>query len=128
MMRRNPAMFACFPRKCRGPNTHQSERSGDWGRPNCHFGKEIKSLDGEFLVLPSAVPKTPWYAKTSLLVISFLTVGPFALPLVWFNPVYSRRKKIIVTVIVLALTYALIAVLIHAVQTILDYYKQAGIF
>jgi hypothetical protein len=29
-----------------GPNTNQSKRSGDWGRPNYHNGKEIKSLDG----------------------------------------------------------------------------------
>ncbi len=64
----------------------------------------------------------------STLVISFLTVGPFALPLVWCNPVFSRRKKIIVTVIVLVLTYALVAVFLHAAKTILDYYKQAGIF
>ena len=74
------------------------------------------------------VPKTPWYAKTATLVISFLTVGPFALPLVWFHPVYSRRKKIIVTVIVLALTYALVMALLHTLRVLLDYYKQAGIF
>jgi hypothetical protein len=30
----------------RGPNTNQSKRSGDWGRPNYHSGKEIKSLGG----------------------------------------------------------------------------------
>ena len=29
-----------------GPNTDQSERSGDWGRPNYHSGKEIKSFGG----------------------------------------------------------------------------------
>mgnify|MGYP001325925756 CR=1 FL=1 len=29
-----------------GPNTDQSQRSGDWGRPNYHNGKEIKSLGG----------------------------------------------------------------------------------
>ena len=86
---------------------------------------------GEFLgELPkvSPVPKTPWYARTATLVISFLTVGPFALPLVWINPVYSRRKKIIVTVIVLAVTYAFVVVFLNAVKTILDYYKQVAIF
>ena len=72
--------------------------------------------------------KTPWYAKTATLVICFLTVGPFALPLVWFHPVYSRRKKIIVTGIVLALTSVLVAMFIHAVKTLADYYKQAGFF
>lgn len=82
----------------------------------------------EFLPLPAEAPKTPWYAKPATLVISFLTVGPFALPLVWLHPGYSRSKKIVVTLIVLALTGALVAVLIYAVGTILDYYKQVGIF
>jgi hypothetical protein len=82
----------------------------------------------EFLAGISPKPKAPWYAKTPTLVISFLTVGPFALPLVWFNPTYSRRKKVILTVIVLALTYALVAVFLHALKTFLDFYKQAGIF
>ena len=70
----------------------------------------------------------PWYAKTATLVISFLTVGPFALPLVWFHPVYSRRKKIIVTVIVLALTGMLLAAFLQAVKILVGYYKQVGVF
>ena len=82
----------------------------------------------EFLGEPPKAPKTPWYAKTATLVISFLTVGPFALPLVWFHPTYSGRKKFIVTVIVLALTYVLAAACLHAVKTIFDYYKQMVIF
>ena len=82
----------------------------------------------EFLVMPSETSKTPWYARTATLVISFLTVGPFALPLVWFNPAYSRRKKIIVTVVVLVLTWALVAAFLHAVKILIDYYKQMGIF
>lgn len=82
----------------------------------------------EFFAIPPKVPKTPWYGKTVTLVISFLTVGPFALPLVWFHPVFSRRKKIIITVIVLALTYVLVAAFVHAVKVLADFYKQAGIF
>jgi hypothetical protein len=82
----------------------------------------------EFLSAPTPAPKTPWYAKTTTLVIGFLTVGPFALPLVWFNPAYSRRKKIIVTAIVLAVTCVLVAIFLHALKILLDYYKQAGIF
>ena len=34
------------PQESRGPNTNQSKRSGDWGRPNYRYGKEIKSLGG----------------------------------------------------------------------------------
>ena len=81
----------------------------------------------EFLAARPEAPKIPWYAKSSSLVISFLTVGPFALPLVWFHPAYSRRKKIIITVIVLALTVALVVVFLNAVGTIFGYYKQMGI-
>ena len=33
-----------------GSNTDQSKRSGDWGRPNYHLGKEIKSLGGRPVV------------------------------------------------------------------------------
>jgi hypothetical protein len=82
----------------------------------------------EFLIIRSEVPKTPWYGKTMVLIVSFLTVGPFALPLVWFNPAFSRRKKIIVTVIVLILFGALCAAVFNAVKTIYGYYKQAGVF
>jgi hypothetical protein len=82
----------------------------------------------EFLVARPEVPKTPWYGKTAVLIVSFLTVGPFALPLVWFNPTYRRRTKIIVTVIVLALTGVLVAAAFNAVRTIYGYYKQAGVF
>ncbi len=93
----------------------------------CGTGLDFKNDGGsprEF----SKASKTPWYARTVTLVVSFLAVGPFALPLVWFNPVYSRRKKIIVTVIVLVLTFVLVAVFLRAVGNLVDYYKQAGIF
>ena len=82
----------------------------------------------EFLLATPPQVKTPWYAKTSILVLAFLTVGPFALPLVWFNPAFSQRKKIILTVIVLVLTYIFSAIFFRAVSSILSYYKQAGIF
>lgn len=43
-------------------------------------------------------PKTKWYFSTSVIVIALLSVGPFALPLVWFHPHYKRTTKIILTV------------------------------
>ena len=82
----------------------------------------------EFLAARPEAPKTPWYGKTAVLIVSFLTVGPFALPLVWFNPTYKRRTKIIVTVIVLTLTGVLVAAAFNAARTLYGYYKQAGVF
>ena len=62
----------------------------------CRFCGEF--LDG------SDPEKLPWYFKTSVVVILLLTVGPFALPLIWFHPRYQVATKILVSVIVIILT------------------------
>jgi hypothetical protein len=49
-------------------------------------------------------PKTKWYFSTTILVIALLSVGPFALPLVWFHPQYNRISKIILTIAVIGLS------------------------
>ena len=58
---------------------------------------------GEFLdkVITS---KTKWYFSTSAIVIALLCLGPLALPLVWLNHRYRIATKIVVTVIVIALS------------------------
>ncbi|HNX69315.1 MAG TPA: zinc ribbon domain-containing protein [Candidatus Omnitrophota bacterium] len=84
---------------------------------------------GEFLAIPDAQPKTPWYGKPGFLVLCFLTVGPLALPLVWFNPRYSVLKKWIITAIIFGLTYFLGAAVVNAVKNIIVLYQQvAGSF
>jgi len=46
-------------------------------------------------------PRHNWYFRTSTVVISILCVGPFALPLVWFNPDYKMVTKVVVTAVVI---------------------------
>ncbi len=46
----------------------------------------------------SHLPKTKWYFSTSVVVIALLSVGPFALPLVWVHPHYKIITKIILTI------------------------------
>jgi phage FluMu protein Com len=48
--------------------------------------------------------KTKWYFSTSAVVIALLCLGPLALPLVWLNPRYRIATKIVVTVIVIAIS------------------------
>jgi uncharacterized membrane protein YvbJ len=48
-----------------------------------------------------------WYHRTPFVVMSILCVGPFALPLVWFNPHYNAVTKAVVTISVIALTVVL---------------------
>jgi hypothetical protein len=45
------------------------------------------------------------------------------LPLVWFNPFYSRKMKIVSTVIVLIATYMLWNMTVQAFKGLGDYYK-----
>jgi hypothetical protein len=71
-------------------------------------------------------PKDPkWYFKTWSLVTSFLCVGPFMLPLVWGNPRFSNKTKIIITIVVLVITYVMTAYLLKSVQSIASYYQLA---
>jgi len=48
-----------------------------------------------------------WYYRTSFVIIMILCVGPFALPLVYFNPRYSAVTKAVVTILVIVLTVVL---------------------
>ena len=65
-----------------------------------------------------------WFFKPASLIVSILTVGPFALPLVWFHPTYSKTKKIVVTIVILVLTYVLGAATAKALGSLMDYYKM----
>ena len=67
-------------------------------------------------------PKPKWYFKTSILVTSFLTVGPFALPLLWFNPHYTKQKKIIISIIVIVLTYMVVSLFMSVFRTFGSFY------
>ncbi len=78
---------------------------------------------GEFLD-KKPQEKTKWYYKTSSLVISFLALGPFALPLLWVNPRFSKKFKIILTIIILILTYFVFKIIARSVKEIMSYYNQ----
>lgn len=75
---------------------------------------------GEFL---AKNPKKQWYFKNSILIISLLSVGPLALPLVWFNPGYSRTKKSVISFIIIIISFLLAKVLMNALQSLNAYYK-----
>jgi hypothetical protein len=63
---------------------------------------------GEFLGGPESCkhdkPKTKWYFSTRTVVIALLCLGPLALPLVWLHPRYKTVTKIVVTIVIIAVT------------------------
>lgn len=80
---------------------------------------------GEFLDA-RARPNTadrPWYFSTTTVVSAILCLLPLALPLVWFNPYYTRLRKVVVTLIVLVLTAGAWFVTARAMTAIGEYYK-----
>jgi lipopolysaccharide export LptBFGC system permease protein LptF len=75
---------------------------------------------GEFL---DKKQEEKWYFKTYWLIIAFLCVGPLALPLLWISPRFNRRKKIILTIVIIVLSYYLTIVMIKSLKSISRYYQ-----
>ena len=74
--------------------------------------------------MPEPIQKEKWYFRTSSLIIAFLCFGPLALPLLWLNPRFSNRSKIIISVCVIVLTYYLGAAFIKSAKSLMGYYQQ----
>ncbi len=68
-------------------------------------------------------PQEKWYFKSSTMLIAFLCVGPFALPLIWFHPRMSKQYKIIVSIVILVLSYILTAACISSLKSLYRYYQ-----
>jgi len=76
---------------------------------------------GEFLVKKQ---QGKWYFKTHWLIIAFLCFGPLALPMLWLNIRFSRKRKIIISIIIIALSYYLTIVTVKSLKIIGSYYQQ----
>lgn len=70
--------------------------------------------------------KPKWYFTKKFLITALLMVGPLALPLLWINPKISTSHKILWTVIILGLTYALGALNVWAYQYFMNFLNSQG--
>ena len=81
---------------------------------------------GEFLTKGPphlSTEKTPWYFKKSTIIIALASVGPLALPLIWWRPKTSITWKIGLTIGILLLSWALYLSTMESIRTIQEYYK-----
>ena len=81
---------------------------------------------GEFLTkTPGQITQgaLPWYFKTSTIVIALASVGPLALPLIWWRPKTSLTWKIGITIGTLVISWVLYQTTMQSIQTLQEYYK-----
>ena len=71
--------------------------------------------------------KTKWYYSTSAVVIGLITLGPFALPLVWKNPKYKMATKVILTIVVIAVTIWLCYLMGNMYQRLIEEINSLGL-
>ena len=87
---------------------------------------------GEFLdgALPPALvkEKVPWYFRTSFIIIALCCVGPLALPLIWWQPKTSPARKILWTIIILALSWLLWIQFEKSYEVMKQYYELMNDF
>ena len=82
---------------------------------------------GEFLNASThprfAEEKIPWYYRKSFIIMAVCSVGPLALPLIWWCPQTTRAWKIGLTIGILVLSWILFQVTMESIRTIKEYYK-----
>ena len=82
---------------------------------------------GEFLdgsTTPRAAEeKMPWYFRTSSIILAVLSVGPLALPLIWWRPQTKPAWKIGLTIAILILSWFVFQAMLESIRTIREYYK-----
>jgi len=65
-------------------------------------------------------------SNPSTILIIFLCVGPLVLPLIWLNPRFNQNTKIIISIIIVLLSYFLGSIMINSMRSIKEYYDMIG--
>lgn len=80
--------------------------------PECR--KEIDDTDTFCKFCGAIIEKNkpiPWYLKGWFIIImAFVVLGPFALPLLWKSPDFKRQAKVILTIVIIIYTLILLII------------------
>jgi zinc-ribbon domain len=68
----------------------------------------------------------PWYFSNLFLIFMLLSIGPLALPLIWFHPKMTPKWKIGITVITLVITYLLYVLSVMALKKLNEILELLG--
>ena len=67
--------------------------------------------------------KIKWYYRKSFIIFALCSVGPLALPLIWWRPQTTLAWKIGLTIGILLLSWLLYRTTMESIHTIMEYYK-----
>ena len=109
----------------------ESPQASDTARqcPFCaeHIRKEALKCRycGEFLDIAARLaPKKKWYHTNIAVIISLLTLGPLALPMIWVNPGYKLSTKIAITLGLIILTVGLCYIMVAMYVNLLEQIRE----
>jgi uncharacterized membrane protein len=77
----------------------------------------------DFSIRRAAEAKLPWYFRIAFIIFAICSVGPLALPLIWWRPRTSLAWKIGLTIGVLVLTWVLYLISLESLRAIQEYYQ-----
>jgi hypothetical protein len=85
---------------------------------------------GEFLD-PSlrsrmAAEKLQWYFRKPFIIFAVCSVGPLALPLIWWRPQTARSWKIALTIGILLLSWIFFQTTMESIHILKEYYQLIG--
>jgi hypothetical protein len=85
-----------------------------------HCGEFLDGSQGPYRETPPPVPGNPlpWYFRTTTLVIALLSIGPLALPLVWWHPKMDLWLKFAISVVTLVVTWYLYLGMMTALENL----------
>ncbi len=64
-----------------------------------------------------------WYFQPVGMAILFIAVGPLALPIVWLNPDLNRNQKLLISAVVIGLSWILGTLVANSLKNIISYYQ-----
>lgn len=64
-----------------------------------------------------------WYFQPIVMIILFVAVGPFALPVVWINPDLNKNQKLIISTVVIVIFWILWAAAANSLKNLINYYQ-----
>ena len=85
-------------------------------------------LDGSGRGHAAAEKSGPRYCEPTMLVLSLMTVGPLALPLVWLHPRLKPVWKITISVLVLGVAWLLFQIIYNLLKSpeLREYWKMVN--